>query len=209
MARGRLITDREKIIVAKVALSHPEWCAKQVQQEVHKQLGCQRDNEDRKWPGLSAIQKEMTKIRKRTSSLDTGLDQPWSMASLLDYPLSPDALPSVLKAWVHYQESFPDWDWAAPFSIRQARWVARLYRIVKDTDIGLLTSKARHYSMVERWAELSGAKIIGDGSDIELYEILTGDRIPEGSLRREKIVWRKPIISRTSSSPELDENIPF
>jgi len=97
MAKGPIITDEIKRIIAGVYDAHRDWRAKQVQFAVNERL-------HGSGPGLSAVQKVLTEIRKRdeyrTPELK-GLDEPWSLASSSinpNYELPPEAIPIVLEA---------------------------------------------------------------------------------------------------------------
>ena len=92
MAKGPVITDEVKRKMAAVYKAHKDWRAKQVQFEVDRLL-------HGRGPGLSAVQKELTEIRKRDEH--RGLDEPWSLTSLdikPEYELSPEVIPIVLEA---------------------------------------------------------------------------------------------------------------
>jgi hypothetical protein len=53
----------------------------------------------------------------------SGIDEPWHTGTLIDYPLPAEALPHILEV----QDITRD-----VFTIRQARWVARFYTVIKD-----------------------------------------------------------------------------
>ena len=98
MAKGPLITDRTRKMIADVYLKHRDWRAKEIQDAVNRQM-------NGKGPGLSAVQKELTKIRKRDAELSaesSELDMPWTTFSLAKYPVTPEAVPTLLKLaiWV-------------------------------------------------------------------------------------------------------------
>jgi len=112
MAKGRVVDDTTKLLIANVYREHPDWRAKEIQAEVNKRLG-------QDWPGLSVVQKELSKIRENLK-VDNPQDKPWGMATLDTYPIPPETLPIVLKAYKHHIEMGTD------FTIRQAKWVSRL-----------------------------------------------------------------------------------
>ncbi len=98
-------------------------------------------------------------------------DQPWSIATLKDFPIvSPEALPSVLKGWAYAREHLK-----AAFTIREAKWVARLCYVIKDIDI--LTSKALIYARTELIAEITGESKDSFEEDLKLFTLLTGEDI--------------------------------
>ena len=98
MAKGDIITEEVREIIVDVYLVHPDWLAKEVMNEVHRRLG-KRKSKGYTWPGLISIRKILAEMRKQSPSKE---DQPWSIATLQKHQvISPDALPSVLKAWVY------------------------------------------------------------------------------------------------------------
>lgn len=101
------------------------------------------------------------------------LDSPWSLISVEKYPnLFPaESLPYILRAWVHVRENLE-----ITFTIRQAKWVARLYTVIKD--IGDLVKEALGYSQIELIADINpGGEIESAGSDLHLYELMTGETV--------------------------------
>jgi len=189
MAKGPIITDEVKRIIAAVYDAHRDWPAKKVQFAVDKRL-------HGNGPKLNAVQKILVKIRKRdeyrTPELK-GLDEPWSLASSSinpDYELPPEAIPIVLEAkriksrFIKGQlgvDLFSQTDYIRhelaqmqippaleaffenlgktkqPLSIREARWIARIYYVLKDrvTPEGIYYW-ARYYADYEKACELAG-----------------------------------------------------
>jgi hypothetical protein len=189
MAKGRIVTDREKTLISQICLEHPDWYAKQVLPELHKRLGYIKDKEDRYWPGLSTVQKIMADIARRRKEIkDEGApqDQPWSIGTLEKYPISPEALPTVLKAWVYFQEHISWEDETHPFSIRVAKWVARLYRVIDEMEY--LVNTAWVYSIREQATELAGTEMNNLILDITVYEGMSGEEIIENDERFVKII---------------------
>ena len=100
-------------------------------------------------------------------------DQPWSIATLKDFPIvSPDVLPSVLKSWAYAREHLE-----AAFTIREAKWVARLCYVIKDT--GKLTSTALMYAREEVIAEITGDSLDSFEEDLKLFMLMTGEEITD------------------------------
>ncbi|MFC2047213.1 hypothetical protein ACFLTK_02920 [Chloroflexota bacterium] len=143
MAKGPVITDRVKQQIAGVYLEHPDWRAKEVQYEVDCLLSG-------RGPGLSAVQKELTKIRKRDkerSSELRSLDRPWSIGTLMEYDIPPEALPKIVQMQDFGRQT------EKPLSIREARWVGRLHTLT--TDMKILVGLSLHYALRERVCELT------------------------------------------------------
>ncbi len=145
MASGQHLDDYVRYIVAAIHRDHSDWTAKRVHQALHDRL--KREHYPRKsaaWPSLSAIQKQMGKIREAES--ERGLDpdpedRPWCVVSLAKYDMPPEALPVVLEAWAKSLVA------NTPLTIREAKWVARLVHIVSDLDA--LVDRAMSYAAVE------------------------------------------------------------
>lgn len=166
MAKGPLITDKVKQLIAETYLEHPDWRAKEIQYEVdHLLIG--------KGPGLSAVQKQLTKIRRRHGEITSEPeDGPWNVATLEQYPIPAEALPSVLHAWIYVREHIN-----ISFTVRQAKWVARLYAVIKD--IPNLVTAAWYYNqneLVTRITE-SDAKPDTEGVDLNVFELMTGEQL--------------------------------
>lgn len=139
MARGPRLTTRVLECIAEVYTEHRDWQARQVHLEVNKRLG-------QRGPGLSAVQKQLAKIRRQDKLEPDPQDQPWSMATLGDHPIPPEALPAVLRVF-RLQN-----DYGFDFTIRHAKWVARLSGILPDTR--LLSTHAMRYAVGEEVARL-------------------------------------------------------
>lgn len=169
MAKGDIITEEVKEIIIDVYLAHPDWLAKEVMNEVHRRLG-KRKSKGYTWPGLISIRKKLAEIRKRSPNKE---DQPWSIATLEKHQvIPPDALPSVLQGWAYVREHLK-----AAFTIREAKWVARLCYVVKDIDT--LTSTALMYARRELIAEITGDSIDSCEEDLKLFMLMTGEKITD------------------------------
>jgi len=165
MPLGRQITKEVRQLIARVYLEHPDWRAKEIQAEVNSRL------ENPSWPGLSAVQKELAKIRRKQIRSPNPEDEPWSVAIRHD-GIPPGALPSVLKAWIYAREHFK-----TAFTVREAKWVARLCYVLKDKDIDIVTSIALKYARSELIAEITGDFSDSFEEDLELFMLLTGEEI--------------------------------
>ena len=90
-------------------------------------------------PTEETLEKLISKARNHTPS---PLDEQWTTASLVDFDLPPDSVPSVIEIWryaLNTNESF---------TVRQARWVSRLYPLIKETP--LLWFWSRKYAEEEK-----------------------------------------------------------
>jgi len=188
MARGNVLTDHVRSLIAGIYLDHPDWRSSKIRKELIKRLhGENPYYDDPEWPRLNTVQKELTKIRRRRDEMSPEskeLDMPWGTIRMVEYPIPPEAVPSVLKVWVWIRENLND-----TFTIRQAQWAARLYAVVEG--IPRLALIARCYSAVERISELRGqthpvVDTSAMGVDMTIYQLMTGEDItPE---REKKIL---------------------
>ena len=154
MAKNPIITDDIKALIAQFCLRHPSWKAKDIQIRVSQVLHSRNPQLPSGWPGLSAVQKVLATVRK---SHDDPQDKPWSMGTLIEYPIPPDAIPAVLKVWklcddavrkygVNKGEGSLAFD--PTLTIRGAKWVARLAHVTDD--LGVVQAYANWYAEVER-----------------------------------------------------------
>ena len=104
------------------------------------------------------------------------LDEPWSAISLLRYPIPPEALPSILQAWVLARER------GEKFTIRNAQWVARFYATTKD--ISHLATISRLYTASELISDITGQEAPTHSVDLQIWGEMTGQEItPEREKR--------------------------
>ena len=147
MAKGKPITDEVKAEIVKVYLKHPSYRAKEVQAEVHRRLRDQNPRISPDWPGLSTVQKTISPIRSLPQDPE---DSRWSIYTLAFSDISADALPVVLEAYGLTIK----WKLEKPLTVREAKWVARLYRVL--TNIEELTIVAQECASNERIGEITG-----------------------------------------------------
>jgi len=118
-------------------------------------------------------------------------DLPWHLGALKDNPIPPEALPAVLEAYVYSHEHLNH-----EFTVRDAQWVARIYRLYKNVGkVGKSTSRAMGLAQIELLARLTGGKWGESEEILNLYEDYTGKKI--SPKRRERILregkqWLSP-----------------
>lgn len=125
MAGGPKITEQIQQLIVDTYLEHPDWVAKQVQKAVDDEV--RRKGLATQGPGLSAVQKKLAAYRSsfnKQASLKT-FKTPWSLGSLCDDDISPDATPVILAV-----QKLRRLREEAPLTVPEAKWVARLYRFV-------------------------------------------------------------------------------
>ena len=186
MAKGPKLTAEVMQCITLVYLKYPNWRAKEIQGEVNARLRRENLRVSPDWPGLSAIQKALTKIRKNDnerSPESKELDRLWNTASLVKYPIPPEALPTVLKVWVWMPENLN-----FPLTIREALWVSRLYTVVKD--VPLLTMRSQLHAIDERASEITGEPRLSldyfNNTGLDIFSSMTGQALTP--IRRKKIL---------------------
>jgi len=165
--------------------------------EIHEKLLVRYKGSKRaKIPKVGTIQKEIQKCYKSLGDID----KPWSVQSLSDFPISPEALPTVLRLWVRRRELL-----GRDLTIRQAQWVARLYALAKDIHISDLAFIADRYADHEGMSESSESRpLLPDKSlDLALFELMTGEVI--SSERAEKILGHKETSDAMQWEPEVNK----
>lgn len=118
-------------------------------------------------PGRETLLKLISRARNHPVS---PLDSPWSLARLAEYEISPEALPVVLQIWRQRLAYF------GPLTIRQAQWVARLYRLI-PTDVVLIAHWAELYALWERMGNVLEQEFESSAFDAALvmrpWELIT------------------------------------
>ena len=124
MVRMHLLKEVRQVIT-EVYLKHPNWKTRKIHEEVVRQVQQRIQWAEPGWPGLSVVQKELAKIRKRddTRPLESKkLDNPWTLGSLAEYEIPQESLPLVMSI---YEKLFRA-NKESEFTIRRVLWMARL-----------------------------------------------------------------------------------
>ncbi|MFC2013364.1 hypothetical protein ACFLU8_00510 [Chloroflexota bacterium] len=172
-------------------LDHRDWVAEEIQKEVNDILRKRNPLVKLNWPGLSAVQKILTNIRSRAKDIESEPeDRLWSVPSLAEHEIPPQALPAVLNVWaLTLEQNFP------PFTIREAKWVARLSCVI-ETPFSLWWW-ANAVAHKERVMKVTGSYHTDRELDSVLYTHNTGKdiKVDKETLRaiksRENEEWRK------------------
>ncbi|MFC1955485.1 hypothetical protein ACFLWZ_02985 [Chloroflexota bacterium] len=176
MAKGPLVTPQVEFAIATIYKKHPKWKAPMVRNEVDYILHKRDPKLPPKWPSLSTIQKILATLRNKESE-DSPLDKPWSVASLVKYPIPAEALPSILQlwVWVHENAAFVE------FTIRWALWAARFYAITKDMET--LASLSFRFEVIEGLFEQLGKPYEyhewhdSKWEDLAMFRMVTGQEL--------------------------------
>lgn len=166
MPRGPTIPPWLRAIIAKVHYEHADWSAKEIQNGVQSLAAKDHPSLKPDWPGISAVQKELNRLRKSPDPQD----EAWNMLTLSKYELPPEALPAVIRAWVHTRLNS-----SRNFTIREAKWVARLYCIIND--VNQLTNIAHDYASMEYIGEHYRPRFVIPPADYNLFEIMSGQKL--------------------------------
>lgn len=119
-------------------------------------------------PTEETLIRKISEYRSREANPE---DKPWGLHCLDDYHVPPEALPILLRAWVHAREKE-----MTSFSIRQAKWVTRLYAIYQD--IENLTSQAIEFALMEMVSEFMESPYDYAFQMFNMYTLVTGDDVP-------------------------------
>jgi len=179
---------------------------KQIEAEIHKNPKIRGE----RVPKLSTIEKKVLKYRKQ-GVFDE--DKPWSLASLADHQIAPEALSTILRLWVWMLEED-----GLIMSIREAKWAGRFYAAVNEgaanvkEPLKLLSYWARSYATSEMIAEMTGNLPLDMGAafDSSLWTLVTGK---QATLDLANKIFRRPepnVYTRTTekewaTSKELNE----
>ena len=165
MAKGPIVTPEVEAFIASVYKEHPKWKAKEVHNEVSHNLHKKDAKLPPGWPGLSTVQKVLATVRKsiKETPLDPQ-DKSWSMGTLDEYPIPPDAIPAVLKVWASRQKK------EESFTIREAKWTARLSHFILD--IEYLEKIMGNYARTELMYRLIGEPFDSTTADQALMRLI-------------------------------------
>jgi len=112
---------------------------------------------EEKPPELSTLEKRISFHR---SVPKNPFDELWSLGSLAQHPISPDAMPIVMSI---YKKTLAG---HGELTIREAQWIARLYKIIDDAE--LLWDWAWAYAMDEWLSEITNRPFDTTELDLEL-----------------------------------------
>jgi len=170
MARGLIVTTEVEYIIASVYQKHPKWKATEVRNEVSHILRKSNPKLPSGWPGLSTVQKVLAIVRKPQVDPQS---KPWSMATLNEYPIPPDAIPSVLKVWEYLdyivcEVGLDELAFDPTLTIRGAKWAGRLAHVIDDIEV--LSFWASEYAFVEQTLQYLGKPFDSHVLDDELMK---------------------------------------
>jgi hypothetical protein len=196
MDRGPRVPDNIRLLIANIyqemRKKNPKIKAPAVREAVRCRL---TEVPYPGWPGLSVVQKVMIDIRKKEAETHVSeQDEPWCMARLHGNELSPEAIKAVCEVWKADLNSLIDsaadphnkvfapindallgMREATNLSIREAKWIARLYCTIKNdkkdkewVKSTRLYSTAELYARAEQLHEILGIPFNSDEMDRHL-----------------------------------------
>lgn len=200
MAKGAYLTPRIRELITRLYLddrqirpieAHKLLLQKMKAEGLHEIFGPS-------FPSISTVSKELKSLREKDearSPESKGLDEPWTIGSLSEYPIPPDVLPRLFPIWLHRRE-----DPTSPLlTIREARWIVQLSGMTEDME--LLETMAEWCAEDELIAELTNAptpELCYPGVTLHRYARLTG--MPDDELTehyKEIFKEKRPFASGT------------
>lgn len=117
--RRAFISDDEEFQICSYTLEFPQMRRTKLAEKIQTEV---------RWPGkppeIEVLERKISHYRKHM--VDHPEDNPWSMATLDRYPISPGAIPAVLTCWKQRVQE------GTTLTIREAKWVSRLQCLMAD-----------------------------------------------------------------------------
>jgi len=117
MAKGPRITKGMRDKIASLYLEDTKAPAKEIQEKLSQLYGD-------KAPGLSAVQKELTRIR-RNPNVSSELDRPWEIGAIAKYGFPAEIVPTIIEL-LRSRNNKGEIVGRSFLTIRQALWIVRL-----------------------------------------------------------------------------------
>jgi len=200
MAKGAYLTPRIKELITQTHLDDRQIRPIEARKLLLKRMKAEGLHEifGPNFPSISTVSKELKSLRERDearSPKSQGLDEPWTIGSLSEYPIPSDVLPRLFPIWLHRQED----PTSPPLTIREARWIAQLSSMTQDME--LLEAMAEMCAEDELIAELTNTptpEFSFPGVTLFIYARLTG--MPDEELtehHKEILKEKRPFASST------------
>ena len=181
MPQGPLISDDVRILAAKLHKEHPKWTNAMIRNEIRAIVHKRDKDLPKGWPSKYAIDRIMPDIRRRVEVDRVSPDprnEPWTIQSMVRYPIPAEALPAVLQVWFLVQDA------GLTLTIGQAEWVARLYGAIKKPE-----NLWPYVVVFSRWRNLAEAAGKEDyyghqGENLMVFSTMTGHKITRKEVSR-------------------------
>lgn len=153
MPKGPKIADEVHQVIATKVLENPTMKREEIVHEIKKVLDARGGHV----PERNTLLKQISFYRHHSP---VSLDVPWSVGSLAQHPIPPEALPVVLQAYVLEDT------WGTPtatsygvrrgtLTVREALWVARIYQLFLDEEDG---NQEENWRDMLQWARTYALK---------------------------------------------------
>lgn len=171
MGKGPRVSREIKQEIARIFLEGSSQGEQPSAKEVRHTLGERLNEVGRAYslPSLRTVQTALTQVRKREPELPD-VDYPWSLGTSEEHGILPEATGDLLAVWV--------WSRAVgqPFTIRQAKWTARLRGLATawpwEARESLLYYWSGLYALEERASKALGLSL--DTSELDGEMAMTG-----------------------------------
>ncbi len=155
MGRGPNLSKKSRKLIVETYMDHPKWSTIEIRNTVRYEIQNENPLYKNKWPefpGKRVVEKVLQEAKKHKENPNSQ-DILWSIKALDKYPISPQVLPSVLSKYKWHIDNGTD------FTIRQAKWVARLSS-TQYSESGLPILIARTEQLYE---------MMGESVDLEIF----------------------------------------
>lgn len=148
-----------------------------------------------KSPSLNTLEKLISEARNHPVS---PLDEQWSVGSLAQYDIPPEALPAVMYIYEKRQRELE-----IDFTIREALWIARLHKTIDDLDV--LERFANAYAVKDQMDWILDCPVNTRGFDFLLINYNNKERRAETIAQLERPYTLSPRPSSFSPGDSLDD----
>ena len=115
-------------------------------------------------PSDMSIRRELKKIEIHYTDYEKSLDSPWQLGQILPDGITVEDVPAILNCVKH---AALDKDLTPAVTIREAQWVAIIWRSMTDAPPEELRRLARWYAIRSRWAVIEGETL--DTTDLDQF----------------------------------------
>lgn len=193
MVRAEQLEPPDKRMPPKVLASEIH---KQIKVEIHTNAKLKGERA----PEVGTIEKRVQKYSKRDNYDE---DKPWSLTSLKEHQIPPEAISTILKLWVWMMD-----EEGLIMSVREAKWAARFYAAINEgasnveNPLRMLSLYARAYATTEMITEILDTPLdMGTSFDSTLWTLLTGKQ-PSPELAEKIFRSPQPAIQYRTTEKE-------
>lgn len=129
--------------------------------EISEELAARFDDDV---PSDMSIRRQLKKIEIHYTDYEKSLDAPWQLGQILPDGITVEDVPAILNCVKH---AALDKDLTPVVTIREAQWVAIIWRSMTDAPPEELRRLARWYAIRSRWAVIEGETL--DTTDLDQF----------------------------------------